>query len=205
MNDKLNNIIDGIRNCTECALTFSDTETQHKPRPVIQLTPTAKIAIIGQAPGMRVYKSGLPFDDASGDRLRDWMGIDRDVFYNDSKIAIIPMGFCFPGYDKRGSDIPPPPICAKKWRTELFKNTPRFDLTLLIGMHAQKWHLGTKRKKSLTETVENWREYTKLSNETLYLPLPHPSWRNTGWIKKNPWFTSDTLPFLKSSVASALA
>lgn len=152
--------------------------------------------IAGQAPGARVHQSGIPFDDPSGDRLRDWLGVDRDTFYDADRIAIVPMAFCFPGYDARGSDLPPPKVCAKTWRTELLAAMGQVELTLLVGQYAQAWHMGRARKGSLTETVRHWQDYGPH-----LLPLPHPSWRNTGWLKRNPWFTQDVLPWLKSEIA----
>jgi uracil-DNA glycosylase len=141
----------------------------------------------------------LPFDDPSGDRLRDWMGIDRAVFYDRSRIAVVPMAFCFPGYDAKGADLPPPKVCAETWRAEVLGGLPNIALTLLVGQYAQAWHLGPKRRRSLTETVRGWRDY----GPTL-LPLPHPSWRNTAWLKRNPWFSDEVVPWLRVRVAELL-
>lgn len=152
--------------------------------------------IAGQAPGARVHASGVPFDDPSGDRLRDWLGVDRDRFYDRSRFAIVPMAFCFPGYDSKGSDLPPPKLCAKTWRADLLAAMPQVELTLLIGQYAQAWHMGPERRKTLTETVRAWRDFGPKM-----LPLPHPSWRNTGWLKKNPWFAEEILPWLRAEVA----
>lgn len=146
---------------------------------------------------MRVYQSGIPFDDPSGDRLREWLGIERDQFYDQSKVNIVPMAFCFPGYDKKGSDLPPPKICAKTWHGELFEKLPQTKLTLYVGGYAQKWHLGEKR--SVTDTVKDWQSFAPH-----VFPLPHPSWRNTAWIKRNPWFETDLLPQLRNAVSDAL-
>jgi uracil-DNA glycosylase len=145
---------------------------------------------------MRVQKSGVPFDDPSGDRLRDWLGVDRDSFYNKDHFAILPMAFCFPGYNAAGSDLPPPPICAKTWREQVLETMPQVDLILLVGGHAQNWHLG---KGTVSDRVEQWRDHMPK-----YLPLPHPSWRNTGWLKKRPWFETDLLPVLRSRVKEAI-
>lgn len=164
---------------------------------MVWFQPGARILIAGQAPGARVHASGKPFDDPSGDRLRDWMGIDRDVFYDQARIAILPMAFCFPGYDAKGSDLPPPPICAKTWRQASIAHIGDVPLTLLVGGYAQKWHLKTK---NVTETVRDWQDHAPR-----IFPLPHPSWRNTAWLKKNPWFETDLLPSLRNSVAKALA
>lgn len=167
----------------------------HAPRPIIRGKRAARLCIAGQAPGTRVHKSGTPFDDPSGDRLRDWMGVGRDAFYDEGKIAIVPMGFCFPGLDAKGGDLPPRPECAKAWHAAVFETLDRIELTLLVGGYAQKWHLGSRAKPTLTETVRAWEEYMPR-----YLPLPHPSWRNTGWLKKNPWFEDEVLPVLKNQV-----
>lgn len=139
--------------------------------------------------------------DPSGLRLRDWMGVDEAQFYDASRIAIVPMGFCFPGYDAHGGDIPPMKRCAREWREKLLEQLPNIGLTLLVGGYAQKWHLGKRMARNLTETVRQWQDYT---SEGLFT-LPHPSWRNTGWIKKNQWFETETLPALKSAISSALS
>ena len=186
-----------ITACTACAAEFAATHTQHAPRPVAWLSPTAKILIAGQAPGMSVHESGVPFDDRSGDRLRAWMGIDRDTFYDRRRVAVLPMAFCFPGYDAKGSDLPPPKRCAALWRERALGAMGQVRLTLLIGGYAQKWTL--KTRDGLTDTVRRWRDF---GEETL--PLPHPSWRNTGWIRKNPWFEAEVLPALRARVAALL-
>jgi len=168
----------------------------HEPRPVVRGKRSAKLCIAGQAPGTRVHASGMPFTDPSGDRLRDWMGVDSDTFYDEARIAIVPMGFCFPGLDAKGGDLPPRPECAKAWRERVFAALDRHELTLLVGGYAQKWHLGVRAKGTLTDTVKAWEDYMPA-----FLPLPHPSWRNTGWLKKNPWFERDVLPVLRREVA----
>ncbi|MEL7468276.1 MAG: uracil-DNA glycosylase family protein [Pseudomonadota bacterium] len=185
-----------IAACTLCAERFSATETAHEPRPVVYPSKTARLMIAGQAPGARVHASGIPFDDPSGDRLRDWMGIGRDTFYDTTRLAIVPMAFCFPGYDAKGSDLPPPKICAETWREVLLAQMPQIELVLVIGQYAQGWHMGGERKRTLTETVRHWRDYGPH-----ILPLPHPSWRNTAWLKKNPWFEDEVLPHLRAEVA----
>ena len=184
--------------CTICKDRFAATVTAHSPRPVVWFRPEARILIAGQAPGQRVHNSGKPFTDPSGDRLRAWMNVDETTFYDQTRLAILPMAFCFPGYDAKGSDLPPPPICAKTWRTPLLDALGDIRLTLVIGGYAQKWHL--KAKSGVTETVKNWRDFGPAT-----IPLPHPSWRNTGWIKKNPWFTDDLLPVLRDRIQRALA
>src|ERR1700722_4558786 len=167
-----------IRACRIC-----EKHLPHGPRPVLHVGVTARLFIVGQAPGLRVHESGLSFNDRSGDRLRDWMGIDRATFYDESRVAIAAMSFCFPGYDEQGHDLPPRRECAATWRTRLIAALPQTPLTLLVGRHAQLWHLGSSARRTLTETVQAWREYAPQ-----FVPLPHPSWRNTGWLKKNPWF-----------------
>ncbi len=191
-------LTESLGTCTLCADRFAKTQTSHDPRPVVWFRQSARLLIAGQAPGMRVHNAGKPFLDPSGDRLRDWMGVEAETFYDRNKIAIVPMAFCFPGYDAKGSDLPPPPICAKTWRTPVLDHLPNIRLTLLIGGYAQKWHL--KTKTSVTKTVAAWKDHAPSA-----IPLPHPSWRNTGWIKKNPWFERDLLPVLRQSVKDALA
>lgn len=172
----------------------------HEPRPVAVLSETAKILIAGQAPGLRVHETGLPFNDPSGNRLRDWLGVDRETFYNPDRFAIVPMGFCFPGYDDKGSDLPPRKECARRWRSEIMAAMPQIELVLTIGQYAQKWHMGPRRLSKMTDTVKNWRAYLGARQSPVMLPLPHPSWRNTGWLKKNPWFEAELLPTLKALV-----
>ncbi|MEL6563385.1 MAG: uracil-DNA glycosylase family protein [Pseudomonadota bacterium] len=184
--------------CTLCADRFAATETAHAPRPVVWFRPGARILVAGQAPGARVHESGRPFTDPSGDRLRDWMGVDEATFYDRDRLAIVPMAFCFPGYDAKGSDRPPPKLCARTWRDEVMGYVGDVPLVLLIGGYAQSWHLGTRM--SVTDTVAAWRDFAPHA-----FPLPHPSWRNTGWLKKNPWFAADVLPVLRARVQEVLA
>jgi uracil-DNA glycosylase len=187
----LDRLVKDIRACQICAPHFKS----HVPRPVVVPSTAAKICIVGQAPGTRVHESGLPFNDRSGDRLRDWLNVDRDTFYDRKRFAFVPMGFCFPGQDEAGGDFPPRPECAKTWRTKLFERMPQIELYLLVGQHAQRWHLKERAKPTLTETVASWREY-----RPTYVPLPHPSWRNTGWLKKHPWFDAELVPALRRTV-----
>ncbi|MGI9288427.1 MAG: uracil-DNA glycosylase family protein [Pseudomonadales bacterium] len=182
-----------VRECQICA-----THLPLGPRPVFQFGRSARILIAGQAPGKKVHESGVPFDDASGERLRSWMGVDAATFYNAKKVAILPMGFCYPGTGKSG-DLPPRPECAEEWRQQLLDAMPKISLTLVIGQYAQVWHLREDNKRTLTDTVKAWRDY-----ESHVLPLPHPSPRNNIWLKKNPWFEQDLLPQLKSRVSRAL-
>ncbi|WP_323769369.1 uracil-DNA glycosylase family protein [Antarctobacter sp.] len=193
----MDNLLTEIRACRLCADRFAATETAHAPRPVLRAAASARLLIAGQAPGMKVHLSGLPFTDPSGDRLRDWLGIDSATFYDDTRVAIVPMGFCFPGY-RKGSDLPPPPICARTWRAQVMAALPEVRLTLLIGGYAQKWHLGVKT--GVTDTVTRWRDFSPDA-----MPLPHPSWRNTAWLKRNPWFEADLLPVLRTRIKEVLA
>ncbi|QFS84379.1 Uracil DNA glycosylase superfamily protein [Roseivivax sp. THAF40] len=186
-----------IRACRLCADRFAATKTAHAPRPVTWFAPEARILIAGQAPGARVHASGKPFDDPSGVRLRDWLGIDAASFYDTSRIAIVPMAFCFPGYDAKGSDLPPPPVCRATWHDAVMAALPAIRLRIVIGGYAHRYHLGTKA--GVTETVAAWRDHAPDT-----IPLPHPSWRNTAWLKKNPWFEADLLPELRARVAEAL-
>jgi uracil-DNA glycosylase len=187
-----------LAECRICEERFRATATRHAPRPVVWFNDTARILIASQAPGLRVHEAGTPFWDRSGDRLRDWMGIGRDIFYDRDRVAIVPMAFCFPGYDGKGSDLPPPGICAGIWRQRIMDRLSGISLTLLIGGYAQGWHLGSRT--GVTETVAGWRNHLPDT-----LPLPHPSWRNTAWMKKNPWFESELLPVLRARVAEALS
>ena len=186
-------LVSEIKQCTLCQ--------QHLPlgpRPVLQISQQAKILIAGQAPGLKVHKTGIPFDDASGERLRQWMGINKEIFYDAQKIAILPMGFCYPGKGKSG-DLPPRPECALAWRKQLLSAMGDIKLILVIGTYAQNWHMKETKQKNLTETVRNWKNYGPQ-----LLPLPHPSPRNNIWISKNPWFAQDLLPELKNRVKSLL-
>lgn len=176
----------------------------HQPRPVAVLSSTARLLIAGQAPGLKVHESGLPFNDASGNRLRDWMGVTREEFYDLGRLAIVPMGFCFPGYDAKGSDLPPRRECAPAWRNSVMAAMPQIDTILVIGQYAAAWHLGARRRQSMTETVRNWRDYFLVNDGPRILPLPHPSWRNSGWLKTNPWFEQDVLPVLRQAVDSLI-
>lgn len=188
----ISSVLGAIRACTLCE------NLALGPNPIFQLNPEARILIAGQAPGRKTHHKSIPFDDPSGDRLRDWMGIDRDTFYNESAIAILPMAFCYPGTGKNG-DLPPPIQCAEQWRVQLLSLLPNIELTLVIGQYALDWHLGADQAKTLTETVKRWKDYWPE-----HLPMPHPSPRNNRWLKNNPWFSKDVLPKLKEKVASLL-
>jgi uracil-DNA glycosylase len=186
-----------IRACRLCAPRFAATATAHTPRPVVWFRPGARLLVAGQAPGARVHESGRPFTDRSGDRLRDWMGVDEATFYDQSRIAIVPMAFCFPGYDAKGADLPPPPICAATWRATVLQSLGPPRLTLLVGGAAIRWHLG---RQTLTAAVADWRGAAAQN----VFPLPHPSWRNTAWLQRNPWFAAELLPALRARVNEVL-
>jgi uracil-DNA glycosylase len=190
------NLIELIASVRQCRLC--EPWLPEGPRPVLQLDAKARILIAGQAPGRRVHETGVPFDDRSGDRLRDWLGVSREVFYDASRIAILPMGFCYPGSGSSG-DLPPRPECAQTWREPLMAGLQDLRLTLVIGQYAQKWHLPSVQR-TLTETVRAWEDYGRG-----IIPLPHPSPRNNIWLKRNPWFTESLLPGLRRSVKAALA
>jgi len=190
-----------IEACRLCLTRPVRSPLPHEPRPVVRLSSTARLAICGQAPGTRVHESGIPFNDPSGDRLRDWMGIGRDIFYDISRLAIVPMGFCFPGQDAKGGDLPPRRECREAWHDRAFAAMGQVELVLAVGQYAQAYHLGRRRRSSLTETVRAWREIHGEGGAPAILPLPHPSWRNNAWIRRNPWFAEETLPFLRQEVA----
>lgn len=184
-----------IRACRIC-----ETQLPLGPRPVLQASATSRLLIISQAPGRRVHESGVPFDDPSGDRLREWMGIDKTVFYDPRQVAIVPMGFCYPGKGKSG-DLPPRPECAPTWHPRLLPRVKSVRLTVLVGHYAIRHKLGNRAARSMTESCRQWREH--LTNG--YFVLPHPSPRNVGWFQSNPWFKDEVLPTLKSEVRSALS
>ncbi|MCB2111218.1 MAG: uracil-DNA glycosylase family protein [Defluviimonas sp.] len=185
---------DEIAACRLCAADFAASATGHAPRPVLWSGTGARVLIAGQAPGARVHVSGKPFTDPSGDRLRSWLGLDDAAFYDRSRIAILPMAFCFGGYDMRGADLPPPRRCAETWRARLLARHRAVQVTLAIGAHAQRWHLGAAAcRGGVTATVAAWRDHAPR-----IFPLPHPSWRNTAWIRRNPWFEAELLPALRA-------
>lgn len=171
------------------------------PRPVLRASASARLLIIGQAPGTKVHASGIPWNDASGDVLRGWLGLDRDAFYDEAAIAIIPMGLCYPGRAPSGGDNPPRPECAPLWQDRLRAALPAVGLTLLVGAHAQKWHLGKRARATMTATVAAWAEYV----DDGFFPLPHPSWRNTGWRRRHPWFEAEVVPALRQRCACVRA
>lgn len=191
----LTGLLAEIAACRACA-----HELPHTPRPVTWVTAETRLLICGQAPGRRVHESGRPFTDASGDRLRTWMGVDAATFYGNARIGVASQAFCFPGTSPKGGDFPPPPRCAALWRDRLLAALPRVELTLLVGGHAQLWALGDRAKANMTQTVMAWREYAPA-----VIPLPHPSWRNTGWLRREPWFEREVAPYLRQRVAGILA
>ena len=186
---KLDVLVKEVRACKICA-----KHLPFEPNPVVRPSSTAKILLVGQAPGTRVHATGIPWNDPSGDKLREWMGVDKDLFYNNKKIAIMPTGFCYPGKGKSG-DLPPRPECAPTWHPRLMQHMRKIELILLIGQYAQKYYLKESVKKTLTETVQAWKQYAPL-----YLPMPHPSPRNKLWLKKNAWFEDDVVPMLRRKV-----
>ncbi len=192
-----------IKACRLCRDDPAGSVLPHEPNPVCVLSSTARICIAGQAPGIRVHKSGRPFTDPSGDRLRAWMGIDETLFYDDTKLAIVPMGFCFPGHDAKGGDLPPRKECRAQWHDQVFASMPQLELVLIIGQYAQEYHLGSDRKANMTDTVFAWREYLT-GRLPGVLPMPHPSWRNNAWLKRNPWFEAELLPVLRERVQELL-
>jgi len=201
----LDALVQEISACRLCRDTPRGAPLPHEPRPVLRVSTTARIGVFGQAPGTRVHASGTPFTDPSGVRLRQWMGVTDDEFYDVSRIAIIPMGFCFPGLDAKGGDLPPRRECAPLWRERLMVALPNLELMLLVGQYAQRWHLGADVARDLTSTVLRWREITARPAGPVMVPLPHPSWRNNAWIKRNPWFDADLLPWLRQVVRARMA
>lgn len=187
---KLTEALAEARACTVCA-----AHLPLGPRPILRGKAGARLLLVGQAPGTRVHASGIPWDDRSGDRLRDWLGLERDVFYNESQLAILPMGLCYPGANPKGGDLPPRPECAPLWHPRIRPLLPRVELLLLIGSYAQAYYLKDRRKRSLNETVAAWREYM-----LDYVPLPHPS-----WLKANPWFERELVPELRKRTAEMIA
>jgi len=190
----LDRLLADVRACDICAHALP-----LGPRPVLRAGRTARLMIVGQAPGTRVHETGIPWNDASGRRLRDWLALDDATFYDESRIAIVPMGFCYPGANPKGGDNPPRPECAPRWHAPLVRALPHVELTLLVGQYAQRWYLGDRAKPTMTETVRAWRDYLPD-----FIPTPHPSWRTTHWQKKNPWFEDEVLPELRRRVGALL-
>ncbi|MEM0906191.1 MAG: uracil-DNA glycosylase family protein [Pseudomonadota bacterium] len=197
-------LLTALKACRHCRDTPDGDRLPHEPRPIFQISPTARIAICSQAPGNRAHQKGLPFFDPSGVRLRAWLGVDEATFYDASRFAIIPMGFCFPGYDKHGGDRPPRKECKALWHDQLFHALPALELFLCIGRYSLNYHLPQTRRQSLTATVLDWRQILSRTANRPVLALPHPSWRNNAWLAKNPWFEAELLPVLRARVASLL-
>lgn len=201
--DLVESLLAEIGSCRRCLDDPIGPLLPHEPRPVLRISSTARIGVFGQAPGTRVHASGVPFTDPSGDRLRAWMGVGAAEFYDASRVAIVPMGLCFPGLDEKGADRPPRRECAPLWRERIMATLAGLDLVLLVGSYAQQWHLGPSPARKLTETVADWRAIATRGRPTM-LPLPHPSWRNNAWIGRNPWFEGELLPWLQGEVRRLL-
>lgn len=201
MSRRLDDLLAEIRACRLCREAPQGAMLPHEPRPVLRAAAGARLGIFGQAPGTKVHASGVPFTDASGDRLRDWLGIGPEEFYDETRVAIVPMGFCFPGLDDQGGDLPPRRECAPRWREQVLAHLGRLELCLLIGQYAQRWHLGAAARGGVTATVARWRDHYERPGAPRLLPMPHPSWRNTGWLKRNPWFEAELVPVLRAEVA----
>ncbi|MCZ2159053.1 uracil-DNA glycosylase family protein [Bartonella sp. 220] len=178
----------------------------HEPKPVVYLSDRASIAIAGQAPGLRVHETSIPFNDRSGGRLRNWLNVTKEEFYNRSHFAIVPMGFCFPGYDQNKSDLPPRRECREIWHEKIFRAMPQIKLVIAIGSYAQKWHITKLRHKTVSATVSDWKNILSIRQPRGYhvMPLPHPSWRNTYWLQKNSWFNEELIVYLQSLIREFL-
>lgn len=187
----LRSLLCEVEACRVCA-----PHLPHAPRPVLRASASARLLIVGQAPGSRVHETGIPWNDRSGVRLRAWLGLSCEVFYDASRIAIVPMGFCYPGTDGKGGDLPPRKECAPLWHARILARLPEIELALLVGGYAQRFYLGERVKSTLAETVRAWREYAPR-----YVPLPHPSWRNHAWLRRHPWFEAELLPELRRRIS----
>lgn len=201
---ELENVLAAIRACRVCVEAPQGRPLPHEPRPVLRASGTARLAVCSQAPGTKVHASGTPFTDRSGDRLRDWMGVTPQEFYDEARVAIVPMGFCFPGQDAKGADLPPRRECAGLWHRRLFAALPQLELVLAVGSHAQGWHLGEAAGTTLKETMLAWRKHLRRKARPRVLPLPHPSWRNNAWLSDNAWFEDELLPVLRREVRALL-
>jgi uracil-DNA glycosylase len=201
---ELEGMLAAIRACRHCVETPQGKPLPHEPRPVLRASRTARLAVCSQAPGTKVHLSGTPFTDASGDRLRGWMEVTPEEFYDEARVAIVPMGFCFPGQDEKGADLPPRKECARLWHERLFAALPQLELVLAVGSYAQQFHLGEAAGSSLQQTMLAWRKHLKRRARPHVLPLPHPSWRNNKWLTDNPWFEAELLPVLRREVRRLL-
>ena len=199
--DPLARLVADIVRCRICLDAPIGAPLPHAPRPVLRPSVTARLLIASQAPGNRVHQSGVPFSDPSGDRLRGWLGLGDEEFYDVARVAIVPIGFCFPGNDAAGGDLPPRRECAPAWRTRVLDAMPQVELVLAVGQYAQRWHLAAgSRAGGMTGTVAGWRQLLAAPGRPRCLPLPHPSWRNTGWLRRNPWFEAELLPVVRAEV-----
>jgi uracil-DNA glycosylase len=201
---ELQRLLAAIRACRHCVEAPQGKPLPHEPRPVLRASATARLAVCSQAPGTRVHETGTPFTDRSGDRLRAWMGIGKEEFYDEARVAIVPMGFCFPGQNASGADLPPRLECALRWHRELFAALPQLELVLAVGSYAQRWHLGDAAGKTLQETMHDWRKHLARKRRPRVFPLPHPSWRNNAWLTENAWFEKELLPVLRREVRRLL-
>jgi uracil-DNA glycosylase len=200
---KLARLVREIEACRICRDTPDGPPLPHEPRPVLRPSATARLAICSQAPGVRVHASGRPFTDPSGDRLRAWLEVTPEQFYDRRRVAIVPMGFCFPGHDRTGGDLPPRRECARAWHARLFALMPQLELILLVGGHAQHWHLGARG--TITEIVGQWNSQLRATAQPRRIALPHPSWRNNKWLSDNAWFERDMLPELRRAIRRLLS
>lgn len=201
---RLERLVREIEACRICRDAPAAKALPHEPNPVLRPSATARICIASQAPGVRVNASGVPFTDPSGDRLRAWLGLAPEVFYDQARVAIVPMGFCFPGHDATGGDLPPRRECAAAWHRRLFAAMPQLELILAVGGYAQRWHLGAAAAGSMTDTVRRWRAQLDGGVRPRRVALPHPSWRNNAWLAANPWFERQLLPRLRREIAALL-
>jgi uracil-DNA glycosylase len=204
MDRELKALVAEIGSCRICLDAPRGRPLPHAPRPVLRPSATARICISSQAPGVRVHASGTPFTDPSGDRLRAWLQLTPDEFYDRRRVAIVPMGFCFPGHDAAGGDLPPRRECAPAWHARLFAAMPQLELILAVGSYAQRWHLGEAAGGSMTDTVRGWRACIEGAARPRIVPLPHPSWRNNAWLTANPWFEKELLPRLRREIRKVL-
>jgi len=198
---ELSYLLSAIRACRNCVVAPQGKPLPHEPRPVLRASSTARLAVCSQAPGTKVHQTGISFTDASGVRLRQWMGVGEAEFYDEARVAIVPVGFCFPGQDENGADLPPRRECAPLWHRDLFAALPQIELVLAVGSYAQRWHLGEATGQTLQETMGEWRQHVARKR---VLPLPHPSWRNNAWLTENAWFEKDLLPVLRREVRRLL-
>ena len=203
-NRALARLVAEIGGCRICRETPHGNALPHEPRPVLRPSATARMCISSQAPGVRVHASGTPFTDPSGDRLRGWLQLTPEEFYDQRRIAIVPMGFCFPGHDAAGGDLPPRRECVLTWHERLFAAMPQLELILAVGSYAQRWHMGAAIGGSMTATVERWRELLDAETRPRRIALPHPSWRNNAWLTANPWFERELLPCLRREIRALL-